>query len=110
MYRCFAALVLCLILSTFSFAQTGNATLSGTVTDASAAFIPGVSITATNEATGVVTTALSNESGTYYFASLQPGKYKVSSELPGFQTQTYTNVELGNNAQVRLNFKLQVNT
>jgi hypothetical protein len=69
-----------------------------------------VTVTATNTATGIVTTAISNESGTYYFASLQPGTYKLTAELPGFQTQSYTNVELGNNAQVRLNFKLEVST
>jgi hypothetical protein len=57
-----------------------------------------------------VTTAASNETGTYTISNLRPGTYKVSSELPGFQTQTYTDVELGNAQQVRLNFKLQVSS
>ena len=78
-------MVLCLTGS--AFAQSGNATVSGTVTDASAALIPGVTIRATNTQTGVVTTLVSNESGAYSFASLQPGNYRVSAELPGFQTQ-----------------------
>src|SRR4029450_7919112 len=42
------------------------------------------------------------------FASLQPGVYRVSAELPGFQAHTYTNVQLGNSQQIRLNFTLQV--
>ena len=46
------------------------------------ALIPGVMVTATNTATGIVTTVLSNESGTYQFASLQKGTYKVHAELP----------------------------
>src|SRR6267142_2053322 len=37
-----------------------------------------------------------------------PGVYSISAELPGFQTQTYTAVQLGTAAQVRLNFALQV--
>ena len=65
-------------------------------------------VTATNTATGIVTTVLSNESGTYQFASLQNGTYKVSAELSGFQTQTYNNVALGLSQQVRLNFTLQL--
>src|SRR5205814_274349 len=40
--------------------------------------------------------------------SLQTGTYKVTAELPGFQTQTYNDVTLGVSQQVRLNFTLQV--
>src|SRR2546428_443837 len=103
-----AVAVLCLALSTNAFSQSSSASLSGTVSDAAKAFIPGVNITATNTGTGVVSTALSNETGTYNIPSLLPGVYKVSAELPGFQTQTFTDVRLGNAAQVRLNFTLQV--
>jgi hypothetical protein len=70
--------------------------------------IPGVSITATNIGTGIVAAVLSNEAGAYQFASLQPGNYKVTAELSGFQTRTYNNVGLGLSQQVRLNFALQV--
>src|SRR5213594_330366 len=100
--------LLCLVLTALAFAQTSNATLGGTVSDASGALIPGVSITATNSATGIVTTVVSNEAGAYQFASLQTGTYKITAELPGFQTQTYNSVTLGISQQVRLNFSLQV--
>src|SRR2546426_3350360 len=91
-----------------AFAQSSNATVSGTVTDSTGAVLPGLTVKATNNATGVVTTVFSNEAGAYNFASLQPGVYRLSAELPGFQTQTYTDVQLGNAAQVRLNFALRV--
>jgi len=78
-----ALAVLCLALSTGAFAQTINATLGGTVSDATGALIPGVTITATNRATGIVTTVLTNEAGAYNFASIQSGTYRVGAELPG---------------------------
>src|SRR5439155_19892016 len=90
------------------FSQSSNGTISGTVADASGAIVPGVTVTATNNATGVVATVLSNDAGVYNFASLLPGTYKVSSTLPGFQTQTFNDVQLGNAGQLRLNFTLQV--
>src|SRR5215510_12996834 len=104
------SVLLLLVLTEVMFAQSSNATVSGTVADSTGAVLPGVTITATNNATGIVTTVISNESGVYNLASLLPGVYKISSELPGFQVQTYTDVQLGNAAQVRLNFTLRVAT
>src|SRR5438552_3959296 len=93
--RVLVAVLLFLVLSGEAFSQTTKATVGGTVSDASAALIPGVSITATNLGTGIVTAVISNEAGAYNFASLQTGTYKVTAELPGFQTQTYNTVQLG---------------
>src|SRR5438094_4548095 len=106
-----ASTLFSLILSVVAvegFGQSSNATVSGTVTDSTGAVLPGLTVTATNNATGVVTTVFSNEAGVYNLASLLPGVYTVKAELPGFQTRTYTDVQLGNAAQVRLNFSLQV--
>src|SRR5262245_26613355 len=82
-------------LGGLSLGQSVYSTISGTVEDPTKALIPGVALTATNTATGIVTTAISNEAGVYSFPSLQPGTYKVTAELPGFQTETYTDVQLG---------------
>jgi hypothetical protein len=102
--------LLSLILSTPAFAQSTYATVSGTIGDSTGAVLPGVEVTATNDATGVVTVVLTNEAGAYNFASLLPGVYKVTAALPGFQTRTFTDVQLGNADKVRLNFTLQVGT
>src|SRR5581483_11176896 len=105
-----AVLLLLTVFFAHAFAQTTNATLGGTVSDASRALIPGVTVTATNTQTGIVSTTVTNETGSYNFPSLQTGVYKVSAELPGFQTQSYSDVTLGVSQQVRLNFSLQVGT
>ena len=102
-----ALLCLLVCVSISAYAQV-NATVTGTVSDASAALIPGVTVTAQNTATGIMTTLVTNESGSYNFPSLQPGTYRLSASLPGFQTTTFNNVELGQAQQVRLNFTLQV--
>ena len=102
------ALLLLVLLPGNVFGQSANATVSGTVSDATGALIPGVTVTAANTQTGVVTTVVSNEAGSYNFASLQPGVYRLSAELPGFRTRSYTGVELGTSQQVRLNFTLEV--
>jgi hypothetical protein len=99
--------VLALLLPPAAFAQI-NATVTGTVSDASAALIPGVEVTATNVNTGIEQISLTNETGNYNFVSLQPGTYKISATLSGFQTQTFEGVQLSQAQQVRLNFTLQV--
>src|SRR5262249_48621213 len=99
---------LCVCFAVQTFGQSSNARLSGTVTDATGAVLPGVEVKATNNATGVVARALSNDSGVEQFASIQPGTYTFNASLAAFQTQTFTGVQLGNAAQVRLNFSLQV--
>jgi hypothetical protein len=55
-----AAISIMLVLSGNGFSQSSSASLSGTVSDAAKALIPGVTITATNVETGVISTGLTN--------------------------------------------------
>ena len=104
----FAAGLLLFAFSAFVFSQSTSATVSGTVQDGTGAVLPGVEVTAKNNATGVTTNVITNESGAYSFANLAPGTYTVGASLPGFQTRNYTDVQLGNAAALRLNFSLSV--
>jgi len=106
---CTRAVLLSVVLSVNAFSQSTYATLGGTVQDATGAFIPGVTITATNTGTAIVTTVISNEAGAYQFASLQPGTYDIKAELPGFQPAVARAFQLGGAQQARFNFTLQVN-
>jgi len=107
--RCIIAILAAFLLCAVNvLAQVGiNATLSGTVSDTSEGIIVGVEVVATNTDTGLATTALTNESGTYRFSSLQPGNYDVTAATDGFQTQTFR-LELGASRQIGQNFTLQV--
>ncbi len=93
--------------STGAWAQ-GNATLSGTVTDSTGAFIPGAEVTATHDTTGMVTTGVTDGNGSYAFTGLQPGLYTLTAEFPAFRTGSYTNVELTADQQAVLDFALEV--
>ncbi len=106
-----AVVVLSLSMSLSAFGQgAGSAAVSGTVTDASSALIPGATVRATAVNTGVVTTTITNESGVYNFPSLLPGKYTISASLPGFQTRNLTDLQLGQGTAYRYNFALSVAT
>src|SRR5260370_24452419 len=102
------ALATLILLPANGYAQSSNASVSGFVQDASQAFIPGVTVTATNTQTGVKTTTITNESGTYTILSLMPGTYRLTAELAGFKTQVINDVQLGQSAAARYNFTLQV--
>src|SRR5581483_6298176 len=67
--------VLSLAMATPGFSQGLYATVTGTVSDASGALIPGVEVKATNQDTGVASTTVTNETGAYNFPGLLPGKY-----------------------------------
>jgi hypothetical protein len=77
MYRSLsAALLLVVLVATFTVtapAQTGNGQVNGTVQDISKALVPGVTVTLTNTATGVVSTQVTNESGIYNFPVVTAG-------------------------------------
>jgi len=101
-------ILLAVCMSTSAYSQGGFGTASGTVQDGTGAVIPGVSVTALDDATGVETEGLTNASGTYSFAALQPGDYTFRATLPGFQISTVTDVRVAAAAQIRVNFELEV--
>src|ERR1051326_4927537 len=89
------------------YSQAVNATLVGTVTDASGAVVPNAKVTATETNTGVVHTAQTNDSGNYIFPNLPPGTYTVSVEATGFKKETRPDVVLRVDSTVRVDSQLQ---
>ena len=80
----------CLLSAPLLLAQTPTSELTGTVRDTSAAVIPGATVTATHEATGVSYKQATTAAGLYAFASLPAGAYTVTAELKGFRTTKQT--------------------
>src|SRR5262249_20283113 len=63
-----------------------TAQVSGTVRDQSGAVLPGAEVTATQTATGVARSAVTNETGFYVLPNLALGPYRLEATLPGFRT------------------------
>src|SRR3954462_3867824 len=71
-----------------------TAQISGTVKDQTGAVLPGVEVTATQTATGLARTAVSNETGSYVLPNLPVGPYKLEAALPGFRKFAQTGIVL----------------
>ena len=69
--------------------------------------VPGVTVTVTNEATGVARVATTGDSGTYSFTALPPGLYRLSVELTGFRKVERTGVELQVNQRAQIDLELR---
>src|SRR5215468_12569372 len=90
--RLVAALALTLIVPASAFAQ---ASISGTVKDASGGVLPGVTIEAASDVLiEKVRTATTDGNGRFQLVDLRPGKYTVTFQLTGFGTVKREGVEL----------------
>src|SRR5215813_6631569 len=83
----FFVLVFTLVLcaSSATFAQTGTSIITGSVRDATGAVVPGATVTALNEETGVSQSQSTTDAGLYSFASLPVGTYTINVEKQGFK-------------------------
>ena len=97
-----------LLLPSAVAAQTTTATVAGTVADQSGAALPGVTIVIKNVETGTSRTLVTDETGRYRAASLEPGNYDVSAALQGFQTHLRRGVGLTMGQEVTLTHMLSV--
>ena len=89
-------------------AQVTTATLVGQLRDTSGAVIPGATVVARHEGTGVTRQALTDVNGEFVMSALPNGPYTVKIELSGFKTLENHGLELGAGQTVRQTFALQV--
>jgi len=89
-----------------AIAQTDTGAISGVVTDASGATVPGALIIITQQETNVPVSLTTNETGFYSEPALHVGTYQVEVSKAGFQTQKQTNITLHVQDRVEINFKL----
>jgi hypothetical protein len=95
-----------LLLPSSVFAQ---ATLTGTVRDASGGILPGVTVEATSPVLiEKVRTAVTDDTGQYRIVDLRPGTYTVTYTLPGFTTVKRDGVQLAGTQVVTIPIELTV--
>lgn len=88
--------------------QTTFGTITGSVTDATGAAIPGVTVTATHTETNVPATVTSNEAGVYTIPQLKEGTYRVRARGSGFKEYVAQQVILQARDFRRLDIKMEV--
>jgi hypothetical protein len=91
-------------------AQSGTATLFGSVSDQQGASIPGATITLTQTGTGTSRTSVSDDGGGYRFVALPPGLYSLRVELSGFRMAIQDKIDLSVDTSTRLDIPLEVGT
>lgn len=93
-------------VSLFSQGSTGS--ITGIVTDASNARLPGASIEVRNVETGVAINASANEAGEYTVPLLQPGRYQLTARMDGFRTYSQTGLVIELGRVTRLDIALEL--
>jgi hypothetical protein len=89
-----------------AWSQAVNATLLGTVTDASGGVVPNAKVTVNEVNTGNSRTGATNESGNYTFSNQPPGRYSVTVEAPGFKKETRSNIDVLVDSTTRVDVQL----
>ncbi len=95
-----------LLVSTAALAQ--NASVSGTVADASAAAVTQASVTVKNLATGVERQVQTNGTGFYRVEPLAPGDYTITIEKEGFKSYGLAKITLTVDQKFTLNATMEV--
>src|SRR5215510_7714690 len=104
--KCLTILAVVLLLPASVFAQ---ASLTGTVRDASGGVLPGVTVEAASPSLiEKVRTATTDETGQYRIVDLRPGTYSLTFTLPGFNTVKRDGIELLGSATLTIPVDMRV--
>src|SRR5712664_2372866 len=105
--RVLSGILLSCLTCTVVWGQS-TAQISGTAKDQSGAVLPGVELTATQTATGIARSVVTNETGSYVLPNLPIGPYRLEVSLPGFRTYVQTGIVLQVNSNPVINAVLEV--
>jgi hypothetical protein len=108
-----SCLLVCLSFVHFTggvFAQTGNASLTGTVHDSSGAVIPGAVVSLLNTDTGVAKKTVTTSGGLYVLTNLIPGTYMLHTEAAGLTSKDTVGIQLLVDQNARIDVEMSVAT
>ncbi len=105
---CSIAAVALWLLPTSVSAQTLYGSVTGTVTDDSGGAVPGVTITLSNESTGLQLDTVTDDQGLYTVRNVLPGTYTLRAALQGFKTFEQTGIPVTAGSILRVNGRLEI--
>ena len=100
--------VACAATASLAGAQATTGRISGSVKDASAAVLPGVTVTVTESKTGFTRTSVTDANGVYTFVNLPLGDYTATAELQGFKKASKSGFVLVADGRIGADFVLEV--
>jgi hypothetical protein len=104
-----AWLSLCFILvASVAVAQINTGEISGVVRDTSGGVLPGASVTARHDATGIVVERVTDGEGRFFLPALRIGAWTVEARLTGLAPQTHRIVlEVGRTLALEFSLSVQ---
>ena len=100
-----------LLLLAFAFtatAQEFRGQLAGKITDPNGAVIPGSKVEIKNIQTGIVSTAMTGDDGSYSFQLLPPGKYQLTVTKENFNTAVRDGIEVRVADRLTLDVQMEI--
>src|SRR5438552_1560475 len=106
-FRTLLWLISVVVVSTAAaLAQLSTASLNGVVRDATGAVVPRASVTLHNSDTGVERNTFTNDTGTYVFSDINPGRYTLRVTAPSFSTKQVSDFVLAVNQTATIDIAL----
>ncbi|MGH9372526.1 MAG: carboxypeptidase-like regulatory domain-containing protein, partial [Vicinamibacterales bacterium] len=103
-----AAPALAIALAAPVHSQTLYGGIVGTITDAQGGNVPGVTVTARNENTGLEITAVTDDTGNYAIRNIAGGTYTLRATLQGFREFVRTGIPVTVGSIARINGRLEI--
>lgn len=91
-----------------AFAQTGTASIRGTVRDPQGNVVSGAKVTVSNQAKNFSRTQVTGDDGSYSFTALAPDTYSVDAEAAGFKKSNVSDVRAQVDTTKDLDITLEV--
>ena len=103
-----AVIVLVAVLPVPAPSQSTSGRIVGRVSDPSGALIAGVTITLSDQSTGLTRTTKTNDTGDYTFVEVKPSTYTIAFEQTGFKKNEQKDIIINVNQVLTLNSTLQI--
>ena len=108
MFRLTAFLLCVFSLLGVVSAQTSNGTITGVVTDPTGAVVASAPVEVKNTETGVISRAVSTDTGNFTVTQLPVGSYELNATVQGFKKYTRQNITIAAGQVLRIDVPLEI--
>ena len=107
-HRSLSTVLALLLLASFVHAQTEAASIRGAITDPTGAVVPGAIVLLIDVDRGRQAEAATGNGGSYAFAGVRPGHYRIEVAKTGFKLVRLTGITVNVQDNLEQNFRLAV--